>query len=578
MNRLSRISLVLICFFIFSAGFLYYPKWKQTHTEATISWDVSGYYFYLPSCFIYRDLMQLGFKDSILNKYHPTPELQQAFLHGSGNYVMKYSAGQAILFSPFFLVAHAVAGLSEQYPADGFSYPYQYCIGIGMLLYACAGILVLRKVLLHFFSDAVTALTLLAVFFATNYLDYSVIDGAMTHNSLFMLYALLLLFTIRFYRKPALRYAMAIGFTAGMATLVRPTEAICVLIPLCWGMAGAGKIKKRISFLINNRSFVVPAGIIFLLVVFIQSAYWKYVSGSWIVYSYGNEGFDWLQPHIINGLLSYKNGWLVYTPVMLLMVPGFICFYKQQRELFFAVSLFTCLFIYTCFSWHQWWYGASLGQRAMIQAYPVLALPLGSFFCYVQRKRLLFAMLIVFLAGCTWYNLWLTHQSHKGGYFRAGEMNGAYLRAIVFSTNLSPEIQLLLDNEEIYSKNTRPKNSQLATRGKIQIDTDHPSSAEYDVTIAPGTKWLRASALISMPVKEWDTWKMPQFILRFYAGEKIIKTSFIRAARALSDGETKQLHFDASVPDEKTDRCTVLFWNAGSDKKLRADSVEVTSF
>jgi hypothetical protein len=46
--------------------------------------------------------------------------------------------------------------------------------------------------------------------------------------------------------------------------------------------------------------------------------------------------------------------------------------------------------------------------------------------------------------------------------------------------------------------------------------------------------------------------------------QKFVPTSFIRAARALSDGETKQLHFDASVPDEKTDRCTVLFWNAGA--------------
>jgi hypothetical protein len=578
MNRLSRISLVLICFFIFSAGFLYYPKWKQTHTETTISWDVSGYYFYLPSCIIYGDLTQLAFKDSILNKYHPTPELQQAFLHGSGNYVMKYPAGQAILFSPFFFIAHAAAGLSERYPADGFSYPYQLCIGIGMLFYACIGICVLRKVLLHFFPDAVTAVTLLVVFFATNYLNYSVIDGAMTHNTLFMLYAFLLLFTIRFYEKPTLRFAMAIGVVAGLATLVRPTEIICIVIPLCWKMTGFSKIKERISFLINHRSLIVPAIVVFALVVFVQFAYWKYVSGSWIVYSYGKEGFDWLQPHIIDGLLSYKNGWLVYTPVMLLVFPGFICIYKRNRELFFTLSLFSCLFLYTCFAWHEWWYGGSLGQRAMIQAYPLLALPLGSFFQYAQRKRLLLLVVAVFLSGCTWYNLWLTHQAHKGGYFRAGEMNGAYLRAIAFRTKLSPEVLLLLDHEESYNKNTRPLNRQLVVSGKLQIDQLSSSPVEYDVTIAPGTKWVRASAVVFMPVKEWDTWKMPQFILRFYKKGKVIKTSFIRMARALSDGETKELHFDASIPDEKPDRCTVLFWNAGSDKKFWVDSVKITCF
>jgi hypothetical protein len=575
MNRLSRLTLILACIFIITSGLLYYPKWKQANTESTISWDVSGYYFYLPSIFIYKEIKQLSFKDSIINKYHPTPELQQAFLHASGNYVMKYPAGQALLFSPFFFTAHAITGFSEQYPGDGFSYPYQICIGIGMLLYACVGLFVLRKVLLHFFSDAVTALTLFTIFFATNYLNYSVIDGAMTHNTLFMLYALLLLFTIRFYQRPGLRYAIAIAVTAGIATLVRPTEIVCLIIPLCWNMDG---IKKRISFFISSRSFIIPATVVFLLIVCIQMIYWKYVSGNWLVYSYREEGFDWTHPHLIKGLSSYKNGWLVYTPVMILALIGFFSLYKKKKELFGAVFLFTCLFTYICFSWHEWWYGASLGQRAVIQAYPILALPLAAFFMQVQKMRLLFTAVIIFVLSCTWYNLWLTHQAHKGGYFKGGEMNGTYLRAIAFKNKLSPDVQLLLDNNEVYDGNETPLNIQLITTEKIQIDTAHPSSTEYNVTIAPGAKWLRASAVITMPVKEWDTWKMPQFILRFYKDGKIIKTNMIRTARAMSDGETKELHFDASIPKENPHRCTILFWNAASDKKILIDKIKITSF
>ncbi len=87
---------------ILYAGVAYYPKWKQGGSEATLSWDVLGYYMYLPAVFIYGDIKKCGFKDSILAKYQPTPDFQQAFVHSNGNYVMKYSSGQAVMMAPFF--------------------------------------------------------------------------------------------------------------------------------------------------------------------------------------------------------------------------------------------------------------------------------------------------------------------------------------------------------------------------------------------------------------------------------------------------------------------------------------------
>ena len=40
----------------FFLGFSYYPKWEKPWSEATISWDVSGYYHYLLAIFIYKDI------------------------------------------------------------------------------------------------------------------------------------------------------------------------------------------------------------------------------------------------------------------------------------------------------------------------------------------------------------------------------------------------------------------------------------------------------------------------------------------------------------------------------------------
>src|SRR4051812_4871460 len=101
-NSVSRyvywFCVVLMCY----ASFFFYPRWQKENTEAAISWDVSGYYWYLPSVFIYKDLKHQSFKDSVLNKYHPTNnDFQQALKLDNGNYAMKYSSGMAFMYLPF---------------------------------------------------------------------------------------------------------------------------------------------------------------------------------------------------------------------------------------------------------------------------------------------------------------------------------------------------------------------------------------------------------------------------------------------------------------------------------------------
>jgi len=230
-NRLSLFAFLVVAAFILMVGTLYYPKWNKGDTEATISWDVSGYYFYLPAVFIYKDIRQVAFRDSIHEKYRPASTPYQAFQHPSGNYVMKYSCGLAVQYLPFFLAAHALAPASG-YPADGFSRPYQAAIGWGSLLVALLGLWLLRRNLLLYFSDAATAITLLLLVFGTNYLDYAAINGAMTHNYLFTLYGALVALTVAYYQKPGLWKALGIGFLVGLAALTRPTEILTAIVPL----------------------------------------------------------------------------------------------------------------------------------------------------------------------------------------------------------------------------------------------------------------------------------------------------------------------------------------------------------
>ena len=143
-----------------------------------------------------------------------------------------------------------------------------------------------------------------------------------------------------------------------------------------------------------------------------QLIYWKAASGQWLVYSYEDQGFSWLKPHIDRGVFSFRAGWLVYTPMMAFAVLGFLWLYRQQRSIFWAVFLFFALFLYVTFAWDILWYGGSLGQRAMVQSYALLAFPLAAFVESIRKRvpwnYMAFAVFLFF----SYYNLWLTHQAH----------------------------------------------------------------------------------------------------------------------------------------------------------------------
>lgn len=243
----KSLTAYLLCIALLLAGGLgYYPKWKLDRTEATISWDVSGYYYYLPAFLIYHDVKEQKWHEGILRRYDPAPG-DQAFRHPGGNMVMKYSAGLALQFLPFFLIADNITPFTS-YAADGFSRPYQLAISVGSLLVACLGLWFLRLALLKFFRDGTVAIVLIIITFATNYLDYASINHAMTHNYLFTWYAALILLCIRYWKSPSWKLAMSIGLVAGLMALTRPTEAIAILLPLLWGVGGESDMQARVQF------------------------------------------------------------------------------------------------------------------------------------------------------------------------------------------------------------------------------------------------------------------------------------------------------------------------------------------
>lgn len=596
MHRVSLLAFWLCAASLIAGAFLLYPRWKKEREEATIGWDVSGYYLYLPASIIYRDLKTVTFLPGIIEKYQPTPGPMQGFQHRSGAFVLKYTCGQALQFLPWFLAAHALAG-PLGYPADGFSAPYQAAISWGSLLIAFLGLWVARRNLLNFFSDKATALTLLVLTLGTNYLNYTAIEGAMTHNWLFTAYSLLIFSTIRFYRRPAWAWAAAMGGLVGWMTLTRPTELVAVLIPLFWGLASLRDVRERLSFFKDHFSKILlaaGAGAAFLL---LQIAYWKYTTGEWLVYSYENQGFSWRHPHLTDVLFSYRAGWLVYSPVMAFAVVGLFHLRRLQPALFPGILLFLLVNLYLVSAWDIWWYGGSLGMRALVQGYAVWIFPLAAMVQWVLERgwrRIAFATVALV---AVYLNLWWTFQAHRdGGYFATEQMTGAYFRKVLGRLHVEPDALKLLDTDEEFKGMERSNTRLVLTKDfesdTLGVTTEAPIagtkslilnkaqqfSPEYPISLDRKAGWLRAEVSFRCDTKEWDWWRMTQFMLRFYKGEKIIKDRMIRLQRHVGNTEVKTVWFDTRLPKQDFDRAVVLFWNAEGDKTIRLDDLRIESF
>jgi len=145
-----------------------------------------------------------------------------------------------------------------------------------------------------------------------------------------------------------------------------------------------------------------------------QFLFWKHNLGTWLWYSYGEEGFFFNNPQIINGLFSFRKGWLIYTPVMIFALFGIYTLLKTNRQFFIPLITFTILNIYVIFSWWCWWYGGSFGSRPMIDSYPLMAISLGSFLVFSNKFKPLRIIVYALVLLMTTLSVFQTQQYKRG--------------------------------------------------------------------------------------------------------------------------------------------------------------------
>jgi len=561
----------------------------------TISWDKFGYYLYLPT-FFYDDPAKLNQFQHLIHTYNPGGEYQ-AMKAPNGNYVMKYSSGMAIMYLPGFIAGHIAAKILN-YPADGMSLPYQAAMNFESVLVAILGLVLLRKILKKYFSDGIVAAVLFVIGFASNYLQYSAYDNLFQHVYLFTLYCAIILLSIEWNKSPKYSASILLGLSCGLAALTRPTEIVTALIPLLWGVYNRESLIKKIRLLIENAGMVFSFIISAVLVGGIQLIYWKAYAGQWLYFSYGaDQTFSWLHPHICNVLFSYRKGWITYTPVMFLAVIGMLILFFTRRNFFWFVFVFMLFYFYPVAAWDNWDYGGSFSMRAMIQSYPVLALPIGAFIESVDRRKLLWTLSLIFILGCTWLNIvfcWQAYYSPQGIYDGYSMTNQYYWR-VFGKFHIDVNDKRLMDTNEEMPKSLQSKlssfyfndleNSEYSTDTVKAYSGTHSFIIDDSIQFTPSItlpitednkSWYRFEAKVFCPNMEWNVWNQTQMIISLQQNGQEVKTKMIRIYRIIKTGEWQDIYVDINGISKKPyDQLKIYFWNANSSQPAYIDDVRV---
>jgi hypothetical protein len=536
--------------------------------ERPIAGDAQAYYAYLPALFIYQDL-DYKFIQSDAAQYYPNGEIKDFVKEvegadGNTEMVNKTFPGVAVLYTPFFLIAHGCAYLFG-FPADGFSSIYQLWFDIGLWFYFLLGLIFLRKVLLKFdFSDRIATISTVAIALATNIFFYTVYDQSVTHVYNFCMINILIWCLLKFKENQNAKWIiLSVGLLA-LIGITRPTNIL--VLGLVFFFFPSLDFYKTIFRTIFAKQNVIKVLFMGVLIVSIPLALWKAQTGNWIVYSYGEEGFDFSSPHFGEFIFSYMKGWMTYTPFVIpVLLFGLLLLFKTDKKRALVALSFYIISVYIFSSWWCWYYGAGMSQRVMIDHYILLAFLLATVLKFVWDKnslRIAFLTLSFLLAGL---NIVQAYQIKSGIISFGSSTSEQYWdnflsfqkKAIIYPAEhweLKEDLELgvygfatQVNETQEYSASFESEIKQIDLGSKVIISFEAFATTDIIET---------RMVLVLQDENEMEVPGFPYFLKEYVVQDEWIKMEFMFEPLQAYRGQAK-----------------VFFWNAASKEKVQFKNV-----
>ncbi len=376
-------------------------------------------------------------------------------------------------------------------------------LSIWAVISATTGILLLWLLLRRFFSVSVSILTLIAVVLGTNYFRWIFFEGATAHNFLFTLFAAFLLLTLNWHRDRRWIWLLLMLPTLLLACFFHDLAVIILLVPLLYGIYDKTSWDENVLRIRDHRGQYL-----FLLFMVILSAgltrfAWFAEPGTTLYFGDPKASiYTWIAANFQLILFSFNKGWLVYTPMMLLVFPGMYFLAERNKPLFYGFFLFFLFWFLLKASHPLWATGAGFGQRFFIETYPLLALAVGYYFQWMLEKkpwvRVFLLILPVFFLLLNLFQTW----QYTNNILVAENMNREYYQAVFGKTTADSSAR------KIMAKYRNPMPETMPAGGSYAVSKI--GSWDYEVPL-PGYEPFYNSSVSHSGKRSWRTCKEKPF-------------------------------------------------------------------
>jgi hypothetical protein len=344
-----------------------------------------------------------GFRETFLERREPL----------TGRPINFAPLGSALLWSPFYLTAHAsvlaMRAAGSTLPADGYSWPYEAAACYGSAVFGLLGLLLTHAALRRFGGYAEPAATwaVAGVWMGTPLLYYMTVAPGFSHASSLFAVALVVWLSLRLQQTASGGVAgwAAVGAATGLAALVREQDGLFIAIPAA--VLALQTLQARRWW--EGLARAVALGATAFAVFSPQLVAYHALNGTFGPSRMVARKMSYTSPHFLEVLFDPGHGLFVWSPLLLLATLGLAARAVRRETPAVVLGLGLLLQVWINGSLESWTQAGAFGSRRFIGATPVFAWGLAALLVPLLgrfRQAAIAAALAVFV----WWNVSLMVQ------------------------------------------------------------------------------------------------------------------------------------------------------------------------
>lgn len=409
--------------------------WASTNRSAAAwivgAWVVALTLFFTPRIasdgvlyYVYLRSLAIDGDWDFANEFSPQSplthvlEVDETERMASGYFANAASVGPAIVWIPFFALAHGVVALGSSlgipWQLDGYAQPYVALISFASALATLGTLLGCFQITRRFVPAATATLATVTLLFGSNLLFYGMAEGSFAHAFSALAATLLVLAWLRLEERPTTaRWAM-LGIAAGATILMYWITALLLIMPLLTGLRLLFATLRRRDWPAARRLVAqgLLAATLALLLVSPQLLAWTIIYGAPLA---APHGADYITPQGLNlwgVLFSPLYGLLPWTPAFFLGLCGL--FLLPARRPWLACCMLAACLAYIGYnaSLGRWFAGGSFGMRRLTACAPLFAVGLALLFDRLARWHHALPALTATLVGAWALAVFVRYQNY----------------------------------------------------------------------------------------------------------------------------------------------------------------------